>query len=76
MIKVGTSAVYLRSESGDSYLYCFETTTVEHIAEQLRENMEMFCPLCDYKVAGSDKDFVSDVKNLMSEIYDESWGRE
>lgn len=75
MIKVGTAAVYLKSESGDSYLYCFEEETIIFIAEKLRGDMEMFCPLCEYKVAGNDKTFVEYVENVMSQIYDESWER-
>lgn len=75
-IKLGTAALYLKSESGDSYLYCFEEETIIYIDRKLRDDMEMFSPLCEYKVAGSDEEFVEYVKNVMSEIYDESWERE
>lgn len=74
MIKVGTVAVYLKSESGDDYLYCFEEETIIYIAEKLRSDLEMFCPLCEYKIAGNDKAFVEYVEHVMSQIYDESWG--
>lgn len=76
MIKTGTVAVYVKSESGDSYLYCFEDETIIYIAEQMRENLEMFCPICDWKIAGKDKDFLEYVDNVMSQIYEESWERE
>lgn len=75
VIAVGTVAVYLKSESGDDYLYCFEEETMIYIAAKLREDMEMFCPLCEYKVAGNDKAFVKYIENIMSQIYEESWER-
>lgn len=75
MSKVGTIAVYLKSESADSYLYCFENTSVEDIAKELREDMEWFCPLCEWKTRGSDEYFVSEVDDLLEKIYDESWER-
>jgi hypothetical protein len=75
VIEVGTVAVYLKSESGDSYLYCFENTTLIDIAASLREDLEWFCPLCEWKTAGNDKSFVEKVENVMSQIYEESWER-
>lgn len=71
----GTVAVYLESESCDSYLHLFEQKTVTEIGEFLRSQMEMFEPLSDYTVTSHDKDFESEVYELMKEISTESWGR-
>ncbi len=46
----GTVAIYLRSESCDSYLHLFEEKTVTEIGEFLRSEMEMFQPLSNYMV--------------------------
>lgn len=74
--KLGTVAVWVRSESGDAYLYCFENKHVEDIAKELTEDLEMFCPMCEWKTAGDNEDFVSDVDTFMYDLYDKSWERE
>ena len=73
---IGTVAVSIRSESGDRYLYCFENKHVEDIAKELKENLEMFCPICEWDTAGDNEDFVSEVDTFMYELYDKSWERE
>lgn len=73
MSKQGTVAVYIRSESGDGYLYCFENQSVEDIEIQLMENMEMFYPICEVVTDGSNEDFVSDVDIMLGRVYDASW---
>lgn len=75
MLVKGTVAVYMKSESGDNYLYCFENVSLEDIAKELREDMDWFRPLCDYKTTGNNEDFVSGVKTLLETIYEESWER-
>lgn len=75
MNKRGTIAVYVKSESGDEYLYCYENMFVEDIEKNLRDDLEMFCPICTYMTAGNNEDFVSDVDTLMEVIYKDSWER-
>lgn len=75
MSKTGTVAVYIKSESGDNSLYCFENKCVEDITKELTDNLEMFCPICDWITAGNNEDFVSDVDTFMKTLVNLSWER-
>lgn len=69
----GTVAIYLESESCDSYLHLFKDKNIEEIREFLHSQMEMFSPLSDYAVASDDGDFKSKISALMQEILAKSW---
>lgn len=76
MSKIGTVAVYIRSESGDRSLYCFENKYLEDISRELREDLEMLSPICEWETTGNNEDFVSDVETFMDTLYNLSWERE
>lgn len=75
MSKQGTVAVYIKSESGDGYLYCFENQSAEDIESKLMDDMEMFYPICEVVTDGSNEDFVSDVDTALARVRESSWGR-
>lgn len=68
-------AVYMKSDSGDSYLYLWDRYDHDKIKNHLTEEMKMFYPLAEYliSVCGSDVDNHHKVKNIMTEIHDLSW---
>lgn len=73
MSKLGTVAVYIKSESCDQYLYCFENVSVKDISKTLNDEIEMFCPIYEWLTSGTNDDFVEDVDNFMSDLSARSW---
>lgn len=73
MSVLGTVAVYIKSESGDSYLFCFEKESVSDINEELIYLMDDFSPIGDYEVAGNDPIFTEQVNETLKNIYKKSW---
>lgn len=73
-------AIYIKSESCDSYLYSYDTgTTEEKIKEDLESDLDMFRPISDYMVQVSDSESPSlenRLEFLMSDIFNQSWKRD
>lgn len=45
-------AVWVKSESGDAYLYSFDdNVTFEEVQEKLTDNYDYFCPLSEFHTA-------------------------
>jgi hypothetical protein len=70
-------AIYVKSESGDSYLYSFENTeTAADIRAKMLDNIEMFEPIADCRVSigkCTPANVQQEVDLIMDEIYDLSW---
>ncbi|BBC78188.1 Hypothetical protein KNT65_gp140 [Escherichia phage EcS1] len=69
-------AVYIKSESGDSYLYSFEDSqSLDSIHSKLSENLDYFSPIADWTIAVSENSEYeeSDVEETIREIYSLSW---
>uniref|UniRef100_A0AB38Z3K6 Uncharacterized protein n=1 Tax=Escherichia phage fDHCT2 TaxID=3075956 RepID=A0AB38Z3K6_9CAUD len=73
-------AIYIKSESCDSYLYSYDTgTSEEKIKEDLESDMDMFCPIGDYMLQVSDSESPSSENRLqiiMQDIFNQSWKRD
>lgn len=73
-------AIYVKSESGDSYLYTYDKDVPEDkIKDDLDTDLDMFCPIADYKLAVSDSESPSKetrIEEFMSELTDKSWNRD
>lgn len=73
-------AIYIKSESCDSYLYSYDTgTSEEKIKEDLESDLDMFRPISDYMVQISDSESPSlenRLEFLMSDIFNQSWERD
>ncbi|QHR70686.1 hypothetical protein dhabil_179 [Escherichia phage dhabil] len=73
-------AIYIKSESCDSYLYSYDTgTSEEKIKEDLESDLDMFRPISDYMVQISDSESPSlenRLEILMSDIFNQSWKRD
>lgn len=71
-------AVFVKSESADSYLYSFnDNESVDDIRNRLSTDLEMFTPISDWMVDGSfncDEDMIEDVESIMSRLREISWG--
>lgn len=71
-------AVFVKSESADSYLYSFnDNESVDDIRNRLSTDLEMFTPISDWMVQGSfdcDEDMIEDVESIMSRLREISWG--
>lgn len=71
-------AVFVKSESADSYLYSFnDNESVDDIRNRLSTDLEMFTPIADWMVAGSfdcDEDMIEEVESLMQRLREISWG--
>ncbi|QBO62554.1 hypothetical protein G2285_00126 [Escherichia phage vB_EcoM_G2285] len=73
-------AIYIKSESCDSYLYSYDTgTSEEKIKEDLESDLDMFRPISDYMVQISDSESPSKetrIEEFMSELMAKSWNRD
>ncbi|ULA52633.1 hypothetical protein [Enterobacter phage vB-EclM_KMB20] len=71
-------AVFVKSESADSYLYSFnDNESVDDIRNRLSTDLEMFTPISDWMVEGSfdcDEDMIEEVESLMQRLREISWG--
>jgi hypothetical protein len=71
-------AVFVKSESADSYLYSFnDNESVDDIRNRLSTDLETFTPISDWMVEGSfdcDEDMIEDVESIMSRLREISWG--
>lgn len=71
-------AVFVKSESADSYLYSFnDNESVDDIRNRLSTDLEMFTPIGDWMVDGSfdcDEDMIEEVESLMQRLREISWG--
>ncbi|QQG32296.1 hypothetical protein CkP1_0133 [Citrobacter phage CkP1] len=70
-------AVFVKSESGDYYLYSFgDNESEEQIKEQLEDNLSYFSPICEWMVSTSDDTSPSvetRMTEFMNELFDRSW---
>lgn len=66
-------AVFVKSESGDGYLYSFgDGESFEDIRDELESNYDYFCPLCEHYVAtshGTKPSLESRVEEFLIEMY-------
>jgi hypothetical protein len=73
-------AIFVKSESCDSYLYSYDTgTTEEQIKEDLESDLDMFRPISEYMVQVSSSESPSTENRLeiiMSDIFNQSWKRD
>ena len=73
-------AIYIKSESCDSYLYSYDTgTSEEKIKEDLESDLDMFRPISDYMLQVSDSESPSSENRLqiiMQDIFKQSWERD
>ncbi|ADB81630.1 hypothetical protein CC31p134 [Enterobacter phage CC31] len=71
-------AVFVKSESADSYLYSFnDNESVDDIRNRLSTGLEMFTPISDWMVEGSfdsDEDMIEEVESIMQRLREISWG--
>lgn len=71
-------AVFVKSESADSYLYSFnDNESVDDIRNRLATDLEMFTPISDWMVEGSfdcDEDMIKEVESIMQRLREISWG--
>lgn len=71
-------AVFVKSESADSYLYSFnDNESVDDIRNRLSTDLEMFTPISDWIVNGSfdcDEDMIEEVESIMNRLREISWG--
>ncbi|USL85618.1 hypothetical protein [Enterobacter phage fGh-Ecl01] len=71
-------AVFVKSESADSYLYSFnDNESVDDIRNRLSTDLEMFTPISDWMVDGSfdcDEDMIEEVESIMQRLREISWG--
>lgn len=71
-------AVFVKSESADSYLYSFnDNESVDDIRNRLSTDLEMFTPISDWIVEGSfdcDEDMIEEVESIMQRLREISWG--
>ena len=71
-------AVFVKSESADSYLYSFnDNESVDDIRNRLSTDLEMFTPISDWMVEGSfdsDEDMIEEVESIMQRLREISWG--
>lgn len=71
-------AVFVKSESADSYLYSFnDNESVDDIRNRLSTDLEMFTPISDWIVDGSfdcDEDMIEEVESIMQRLREISWG--
>lgn len=73
-------AIYIKSESCDSYLYSYDTgTSEEKIKDDLETDLDMFRPISEYMVQVSSSEIPSlenRLEFLMSDIFNQSWKRD
>lgn len=73
-------AIYIKSESCDSYLYSYDTgTSEEKIKDDLESDLDMFRPISDYMVQISNSESPSTETRLeiiMQDIFNQSWKRD
>lgn len=73
-------AIYIKSESCDSYLYSYDTgTSEEKIKDDLETDLDMFRPISEYRIQTSDGESPSlenRLEFLMSDIFNQSWKRD
>ena len=73
-------AIYIKSESCDSYLSSYDTgTSEEKIKDDLETDLDMFRPISDYMVQVSSSESPSlenRLEFLMSDIFNQSWKRD
>ncbi|AHI61033.1 hypothetical protein CG98_gp130 [Enterobacter phage PG7] len=71
-------AVFVKSESADSYLYSFnDKESVDDIRNRLSTDLEMFTPISDWMVEGSfdcDEDTIEEAESIMQRLREISWG--
>lgn len=72
-----SAAVFVKSESGDSYLYSFETgESIENIKTVLNADIEMFEPISEYYVnVGCDTsdEVLNSLEMIMHRLFKLSW---
>lgn len=73
-------AIYIKSESCDSYLYSYDTgTSEEKIKDDLENDLDMFRPISEYMIQVSSSESPSlenRLEFLMSDIFNQSWKRD
>ncbi|AAP76032.1 RB69ORF130c hypothetical protein [Escherichia phage RB69] len=73
-------AIYVKSESLDSYLYTYDTDVPEEqIKDDLDMDLDLFRPIADYKLAVSNSESPSKetrIEEFMSELMAKSWDRD
>ena len=73
-------AIYVKSESCDSYLYSYDTgTPEEQIKDDLEADLDLFRPISEYKVHTSGIESPSKetrVELIMQDIFNRSWKRD
>lgn len=73
-------AIYIKSESCDSYLYTYDKdVSEEQIKDDLVMDLDLFRPIADYKLAFSDSerpDKETRIEEFMSELMTKSWNRD
>ena len=73
-------AIYVKSESCDSYLYTYDTDVPEEqIKDDLGMDLDLFRPIADYKLAFSDSerpDKEARIEEFMTELMTKSWNRD
>ena len=73
-------AIYIKSESCDSYLYSYDTgTSEEKIKDDLETDLDMFRPISEYRIQTSDSESPSlenRLEFLLSDIFNQSWKRD
>lgn len=73
-------AIYVKSESCDSYLYTYDTDVPEEqIKDDLDMDLDLFRPIADYKLAFSDSehpDKETRIEEFMSELMAKSWDQD
>lgn len=72
-------AIYIKSESCDSYLYTYDKdVSEEKIKDDLNMDLDLFSPIADYKLAVSNSESPSKetrIEEFMSELMAKSWDR-
>lgn len=73
-------AIFVKSESCDSYLYSYDTgTSEEQIKEDMVSDLDMFRPISEYMIQVSSSESPSlenRLEIIMSDIFNQSWKRD
>ncbi|AIZ01908.1 hypothetical protein VR5_121 [Escherichia phage vb_EcoM-VR5] len=73
-------AIYIKSESCDSYLYSYDKGTPEvEIKDDLEIDLDLLRPISEYRVQTSDSESPSTetrIEIIMAEIFKKSWERD
>ena len=73
-------AIYIKSESCDSYLYSYDKGTPEvEIKDDLEIDLDLLRPISEYRVQTSSSESPSTetrIEIIMAEIFKKSWERD